>query len=231
MARSELCVGIQHPKNEPNPTLALPVAPLPMGGFKPLNPTLGSPYLPGTPKLLAVCAHPAAPACGGRNDSLPPLCSPRHHCFGTAEGSHLLPPSPWGSLSAPPWGTGALWGQVPSRKETLRSTPQTFPATLAWPSRGLYLDLQEEKPGERRLVTFKPCLQLPSSGWEGGSETGCPSHPPPSPLILVAGPWPPRVWWLLAPSSLCPACAFVGTFTPRPGLFSRHGGSGGCLQP
>lgn len=82
-----------------------------------------------------------------------PTMSPCHRNSSTAEGSHLCPLSLWGSRPTPLQGTGALRGQAPSRKGTLHSAPQTFPATLAWPSRGLYLDLQEEKPGERRLAT------------------------------------------------------------------------------
>lgn len=156
-----------------------------------------------------------------------PTMSPCHPNSSTAEGSHLCPPSLWGSRPTPPRGTGALRGQAPSRKGTLRSAPQTFPATLAWPSRGLYLDLQEEKPGERRLATFLPCLKLPFPGWEGGSETRCLSHPPLSPLIPAAGPWPPRVRWLLPPACTSPA----GMFTPHSGLSSTQGGLSGPYSP
>lgn len=140
---------------------------------------------PPTPQSLWLCMQTPQPLHVDGEQWLPTM-SPCHRNSSTAEGSHLRPLSPWGSRPAPPRGTGALRAQAPSRKGTLRSAPQTFPATLAWPSRGLYLDLQEEKPGERRLATFQPCLELPFPCWEGGSETRCPSHPP---LSLSSQRW------------------------------------------
>lgn len=94
-------------------------------------------------------------------------------------GRGLAPRCPQYHSRAVPLRPASLRGQEPSRKGTLRGTAQTFPATLAWPGRGLYLDLQE-KPGERRLVTFQPCPLLSSSGRRLAN--GWPVTSPPPPL-------------------------------------------------
>lgn len=96
-----------------------------------------------------------------------------------------IPPlCPWGPSPLPHGGRGLCRDRaLPERRHW--EHPQTFPATLACPGRGLYLDLQEEKPGERSLATYEPCLWLLYCSGEGGSETHCPSRPRLSPLTLT----------------------------------------------
>lgn len=132
-------------------------------------------------------------------------------------GHGLAPQWPRYHSRGVPLRPASLWGQEPSRKGTLRGTAQTFPATLAWPGRGLYLDLQE-KPGERRLVTFQPCPQLSfcgrrlANGWPVTSP-----HRPSHPIKL------PKLRWLLTPMSQHPAGPFLGNLPPASYCFWHRG--------
>lgn len=158
------------PKNpELNPTLALPDS---CGGSS----SEPHPGLTLAPFWLCLCAH--SPRVGTASHSLPP-----HPCHSPVEqGSQPPALGPRGPSLLPHGGQGLCRDRaLPERRHW--EHPQTFPATLACPSRGLYLDLQEEKPGERSLTTCEPCLRLLYCRGEGGSGTPCQPRPRLSPLI------------------------------------------------
>lgn len=189
--------GDTAPKNpELNPSLALPDCP----GGSSSDP---HPGLILAPFWLCLCAH--SPGVGPASPSLAPHSR-------VAQGSQrpLCPGGP----PVPPHGSRGLCRDraLPERRHW--EHPQTFPATLACPGRGLYLDLQEEKPGERSLRLVRPARG-------SFSDTGKVAREPLAWLSLTVPSqpdtalWPLRAHWLLPPSSV-PCLHICGDFVPFP---------------